>query len=89
MPHARIRDCMRAVLAGCLAIAAPAVPAAVIADIQDLEKLSLEELTNHMAGGTELAALKHELSQVRGVDVEELPEADALTAPVASSEGKS
>ncbi|MGW1880262.1 sugar ABC transporter ATP-binding protein, partial [Streptomyces sp. NPDC001975] len=32
------------------------------------------ELTNHMAGGTELAALKHELSQVRGVAVEELPE---------------
>jgi simple sugar transport system ATP-binding protein len=26
-----------------------------------------------MAGGTELAALKRELSQVRGVDVEELP----------------
>ncbi|MCX4903310.1 ATP-binding cassette domain-containing protein [Streptomyces sp. NBC_00878] len=36
--------------------------------------VSLEELTNHMAGGAELAALKHELSQVRGVDVEELPE---------------
>ena len=53
------------------------------------DEVSLEELTNHMAGGTELAALKHELSQVRGVDVEELPEADALTAPVASSEGKS
>ncbi|MFE5189996.1 ATP-binding cassette domain-containing protein [Streptomyces sp. NPDC056628] len=53
------------------------------------DEVSLEELTNHMAGGTELAALKHELSQVRGVDVEELPEADALTAPVPSSEGKS
>ncbi|MFC8785018.1 ATP-binding cassette domain-containing protein [Streptomyces nigra] len=53
------------------------------------DEVSLEELTNHMAGGTELAALKHELSQVRGVDVEELPEADALTAPAASSEGKS
>ncbi|MBL1098068.1 ATP-binding cassette domain-containing protein [Streptomyces coffeae] len=38
------------------------------------EDVSLEELTNHMAGGAELAALKHELSQVRGVDVEELPE---------------
>ncbi|MEU1800694.1 ATP-binding cassette domain-containing protein [Streptomyces sp. NPDC019937] len=38
------------------------------------EDVSLEELTNHMAGGTELAALKHELAQVRGVDVEELPE---------------
>ncbi|MFI0820585.1 ATP-binding cassette domain-containing protein [Streptomyces sp. NPDC021098] len=39
------------------------------------DDVSLEELTNHMAGGTELAALKHELAQVRGVDVEELPEA--------------
>ncbi|WP_254885803.1 ATP-binding cassette domain-containing protein [Streptomyces sp. NA02950] len=38
------------------------------------EDVSLEELTNHMAGGAELAALKHELAQVRGVDVEELPE---------------
>ncbi|MFI6408290.1 ATP-binding cassette domain-containing protein [Streptomyces sp. NPDC050548] len=37
-------------------------------------EITLEELTNHMAGGTELAALKHELSQVRGLDVEELPE---------------
>ncbi|MFH8656197.1 ATP-binding cassette domain-containing protein [Streptomyces afghaniensis] len=53
-------------------------------------EVSLEELTNHMAGGTELASLKHELSQVRGVDVEELPEEGDLTAPVAtSSEGKS
>ncbi|WP_435282710.1 ATP-binding cassette domain-containing protein [Streptomyces koelreuteriae] len=53
-------------------------------------EVSLEELTNHMAGGTELASLKHELAQVRGVDVEELPEAGELTAPVASSsEGKS
>ncbi|MET9682411.1 ATP-binding cassette domain-containing protein [Streptomyces coeruleorubidus] len=52
--------------------------------------VSLEELTNHMAGGTELASLKHELAQVRGVDVEELPEEGDLTAPVAtSSEGKS
>ncbi|MFJ4814944.1 ATP-binding cassette domain-containing protein [Streptomyces sp. NPDC088801] len=52
--------------------------------------VSLEELTNHMAGGTELASLKHELAQVRGVDVEELPEAGDLTAPTAtSSEGKS
>ncbi|MGW0495369.1 ATP-binding cassette domain-containing protein [Streptomyces sp. NPDC003007] len=52
--------------------------------------VSLEELTNHMAGGTELASLKHELAQVRGVDVEELPEERNLTAPVAtSSEGKS
>jgi simple sugar transport system ATP-binding protein len=35
--------------------------------------VSLEELTDHMAGGDELASLKHELAQVRGVDVEELP----------------
>ncbi|MDX3313373.1 ATP-binding cassette domain-containing protein [Streptomyces sp. ME08-AFT2] len=54
------------------------------------DQVSLEELTNHMAGGAELAALKHELSQVRGVDVDELPEAKDLTAPVATSgEGKS
>ncbi|MDT9694995.1 ATP-binding cassette domain-containing protein [Streptomyces sp. P17] len=53
------------------------------------DQVSLEELTNHMAGGAELAALKHELSQVRGVDVEELPEEEDLTAPVAgTSEGK-
>jgi simple sugar transport system ATP-binding protein len=52
-------------------------------------EVSLEELTNHMAGGAELAALKHELSQVSGVDVEELPEERDLTAPVASTpEGK-
>ncbi|MGP3971467.1 ATP-binding cassette domain-containing protein [Streptomyces sp. 6N223] len=37
------------------------------------DSVSLEELTNHMAGGVELAALKHELAQVRGVDVEALP----------------
>ncbi|MGW0744440.1 sugar ABC transporter ATP-binding protein, partial [Streptomyces sp. NPDC002817] len=43
-------------------------------------RITLEELTNHMAGGSELAALKHELSQVRGVDTEELPEAEDLTA---------
>ena len=36
-------------------------------------EITLEELTNHMAGGTELAALKHELAKVRGVDVERLP----------------
>ncbi|MFJ4282540.1 ATP-binding cassette domain-containing protein [Streptomyces massasporeus] len=52
--------------------------------------VSLEELTNHMAGGAELASLKHELSQVHGVDVEKLPEEGDLTAPAAtSSEGKS
>ncbi|MEU9212313.1 ATP-binding cassette domain-containing protein [Streptomyces sp. NPDC048415] len=51
-------------------------------------EVSLEELTNHMAGGAELAALKHELAQVSGVAVEELPEADDLQAPVAAtSEG--
>ncbi|MFF8971023.1 ATP-binding cassette domain-containing protein [Streptomyces sp. NPDC014995] len=56
----------------------------------DRSQVSLEELTNHMAGGTELAALKHELAQVRGVDVDELPEETDLTAPVASAgEGKS
>ncbi|MEU5299171.1 sugar ABC transporter ATP-binding protein, partial [Streptomyces umbrinus] len=37
---------------------------------------------NHMAGGAELAALKHELAQVRGVDVEELPEAEELQVGV-------
>ncbi|MBK6010262.1 sugar ABC transporter ATP-binding protein, partial [Streptomyces sp. MBT53] len=48
-------------------------------------EITLEELTNHMAGGTELAALKHELSQVRGVDVEELPEATDLKASAGSA----
>ncbi|MEU0840791.1 ATP-binding cassette domain-containing protein [Streptomyces sp. NPDC005962] len=43
-------------------------------------EITLEELTNHMAGGAELVALKHELAQVRGVDVEELPEHDELQA---------
>jgi simple sugar transport system ATP-binding protein len=47
--------------------------------------VTLEELTNHMAGGAELAALKHELAQVRGVDVEELPEAADLKAPTATT----
>ncbi|NGO07382.1 sugar ABC transporter ATP-binding protein [Streptomyces sp. HC44] len=51
------------------------------------DQVSLEELTNHMAGGAELAALKHELAQVRGVDVEKLPEKDDLKAPVVASEG--
>ncbi|MFF4121474.1 ATP-binding cassette domain-containing protein [Streptomyces sp. NPDC001714] len=52
--------------------------------------ITLEELTNHMAGGAELAALKHELSQVRGVDTEELPEEEDLAAPAATGpEGKS
>ncbi|WP_030682437.1 ATP-binding cassette domain-containing protein [Streptomyces cellulosae] len=53
-------------------------------------RITLDELTNHMAGGAELAALKHELSQVSGVDVEELPEEEDLTAPVvATGEGAS
>ncbi|MFI5477429.1 sugar ABC transporter ATP-binding protein, partial [Streptomyces cacaoi] len=43
-------------------------------------QVSLEELTNHMAGGTELAALKHELAQVRGVDVEKLPDTAAVSS---------
>ncbi|MFM9699982.1 ATP-binding cassette domain-containing protein [Streptomyces europaeiscabiei] len=49
------------------------------------DQVSLEELTNHMAGGTELAALKHELAQVRGVDVDELPEAEDLTTPASAA----
>ncbi|MFJ6071386.1 ATP-binding cassette domain-containing protein [Streptomyces sp. NPDC093065] len=45
--------------------------------------ITLEELTNHMAGGAELAALKHELAQVGGVDVAALPDdaGDAAKAP--------
>ncbi|MER7925511.1 ATP-binding cassette domain-containing protein [Streptomyces sp. NPDC096057] len=51
-------------------------------------EITLEELTNHMAGGTELAALKHELSQVRGLDINELPEAEDLKASAGTaSEG--
>jgi simple sugar transport system ATP-binding protein len=49
------------------------------------DQISLEELTNHMAGGAELAALKHELSQVRGVDTEVLPEESELSAPSSSA----
>ncbi|MEU0407448.1 ATP-binding cassette domain-containing protein [Streptomyces griseorubiginosus] len=52
------------------------------------DQITLEELTNHMAGGAELAALKHELSQVRGVDTEALPEEGDLTV-AAGGEGKS
>ncbi|WP_189264904.1 ATP-binding cassette domain-containing protein, partial [Streptomyces fuscichromogenes] len=48
------------------------------------DRIDLEELTNHMAGGAELAALKHELSQVRGVDVAALPEEGGVTASVAA-----
>lgn len=43
--------------------------------------ITLDELTDHMAGGAELAALKHELAQVRGVDVDELPEDFSDTSP--------
>ncbi|MGX1365926.1 simple sugar transport system ATP-binding protein [Streptomyces canus] len=53
------------------------------------DSITLEELTNHMAGGAELAALKHELSQVRGVDTEALPEEQDLTTPAAGGEGTS
>ncbi|MFC8365623.1 ATP-binding cassette domain-containing protein [Streptomyces griseorubiginosus] len=49
------------------------------------DEVGLEELTNHMAGGAELASLKHELAQVRGVDVAGLPEEGDLTAPTASA----
>ncbi|MFH9859176.1 ATP-binding cassette domain-containing protein [Streptomyces sp. NPDC017202] len=52
------------------------------------DQVSLEELTHHMAGGTELAALKHELAQVRGVDVDELPEERDLTPPPAEGGGE-
>jgi simple sugar transport system ATP-binding protein len=52
------------------------------------ERIALEELTHHMAGGAELATLKHELGQVRGVDVEELPEESDLqiTGPTTGPE---
>ncbi|MBA2946022.1 ATP-binding cassette domain-containing protein [Streptomyces himalayensis] len=50
-------------------------------------EITLEELTNHMAGGAELAALKHELAQVRGVDVEELPEESDLQVPTPAAGG--
>ena len=51
----------------------------------DRGEVSLEELTNHMAGGAELAALKHELAQVRGLDTEELPEESQLPASTGSA----
>ncbi|MFF2849033.1 ATP-binding cassette domain-containing protein [Streptomyces sp. NPDC058001] len=53
----------------------------------DRDEVTLEELTNHMAGGAELAALKHELAQVRGVDVEKLPEESDLRITAAATEG--
>ncbi|MEU4107500.1 ATP-binding cassette domain-containing protein [Streptomyces sp. NPDC048208] len=40
--------------------------------------ITLEDLTDHMSGGAELAELKHELAQVRGVDVAGLPEESDL-----------
>ncbi|MDX3114706.1 hypothetical protein, partial [Streptomyces scabiei] len=43
------------------------------------DQVSLEELANDIAGGTERAALKHELARVRGVDVNELAEGKDLT----------
>ncbi|MGX1479378.1 UNVERIFIED_CONTAM: simple sugar transport system ATP-binding protein [Streptomyces canus] len=49
------------------------------------DEVSLEELTHHMAGGAELAALKHELAQVSGVDTEELPEEGDVTTPAATA----
>ncbi|MEU6271042.1 ATP-binding cassette domain-containing protein [Streptomyces populi] len=54
----------------------------------DRGEISLEELTDHMAGGVELAALKHELAQVRGVDTQRLPEAEDLGAPAPPSPGE-
>ena len=48
-------------------------------------EVSLEELTNHMAGGAELAALKHELAQAGGVDVGQLSGTDE-EPPVAGEE---
>ncbi|MFJ9714497.1 ATP-binding cassette domain-containing protein [Streptomyces sp. NPDC101213] len=54
----------------------------------DRSRVGLEELTHHMAGGTELAALEHELAQVRGVDVDELPEEEDPTPPAADGGGE-
>jgi simple sugar transport system ATP-binding protein len=45
----------------------------------------MDHSSHHTAGGAELAALKHESAQAPGVDVEEPPEEDDLTAPVATS----
>ncbi len=39
------------------------------------ERVGLEQLTVHMAGGEELAALKHELARTRGVALDALPDA--------------
>ena len=51
----------------------------------DRSEVTLEQLTNHMAGGAELAALKHELARVRGLDTEELPEESQLPASTGSA----
>ncbi|MEW2131919.1 ATP-binding cassette domain-containing protein [Streptomyces sp. NPDC005435] len=48
--------------------------------------ITLEDLTNHMAGGAELAALRHELAQVRGVDVEGLPVGDGAVPSAGAPE---
>jgi simple sugar transport system ATP-binding protein len=45
--------------------------------------ITLDELTDHMAGGAELDALKHELAQTRGVHAEGPPESGDLTPPTA------
>jgi len=47
----------------------------------DRSRIGLEELTNHLADGTELAALERELAQVRGVDTGELTEEEDVAAP--------
>ncbi|MCH0565962.1 MULTISPECIES: ATP-binding cassette domain-containing protein [unclassified Streptomyces] len=47
----------------------------------DRSEVSLQELTHHMAGGADLAALEHELAQVHHAGAEEHPEGD-LSAPV-------
>jgi simple sugar transport system ATP-binding protein len=39
-------------------------------------EVTLEELTLHMAGGADLAALKHELARVTGIDTQRLPGED-------------
>ncbi|MBY8885860.1 ATP-binding cassette domain-containing protein [Streptomyces sp. PTM05] len=51
------------------------------------DEIALDQLTHHMAGGAELAALKHELAQVRGVDTDELPK-DPDAAPEAQAEAE-
>ncbi|MGV9249980.1 ATP-binding cassette domain-containing protein [Streptomyces sp. NPDC003697] len=53
----------------------------------DRGEVSLEELTHHMAGGAELAALRHELAQVHGADVGGLPGEDPAP-PVAPPSGE-